>query len=93
MRNFTLLALSFVALSATAPAFADAAMMKDGMHPAAMAKMSATDMRRMKSCNAMSHKRMLQSATCRRLAKMHPEMMHHDNMRPAPAPMASDNKM
>ena len=93
MRKFTLLALSVAALSATAPAFAEADMMKDGMHPTTMAKMSAKDMRRMKSCGAMSHKQMMGSAICRRLAKMHPEMMHHGTMMPAAAPMPADDKM
>ena len=93
MRNFTLLALSVAALSATAPAFAEANMMKDAMHPAAMTHMSKADAHRMKSCSAMSHKRMMRSATCRRLAKMHPEMMHHDSMMQPAAPMPADDKM
>lgn len=93
MRNFTLLVMTALTLAATAPASAQKGMMKDEMHPAAMTHATAADTRRMKSCNAMSHKQMMRSATCRRLAKMHPEMMHHGStMQPAP-PMANDNKM
>ena len=93
MRIFNLLAISAISLVATAPAFAETNMMKDGAHPSAMMHMSASDNRRMKSCNAMSHKSMLRSATCRRLAKTHPDMMHHDSKMQAPAAMPNDNKM
>mgnify|MGYP000470418880 CR=1 FL=1 len=93
MRILSLLAISAISLVTTAPAFAEADMMKAGAHPSAMMHMSAADTRRMKSCNAMSHKRMMRSATCRKLMQMHPDMMHHDSKMSAPAVMPSDNKM
>jgi hypothetical protein len=77
MRTHTLLTLTAVSLAASVPANA---MMKDGMHPAAMAHMSAADTRRMQRCNAMSHSRMMHNPACARMMRMHPDMMHHDMM-------------
>lgn len=93
MRTLTLLAISAMSLATAAPAFAEDPMMKDGMHSGAMAQMSAADTRRMNSCNAMSHESMMRSATCRRMARMHPDMMHHDTMMKHDGPMAHDNMM
>ena len=90
MRILTLFALS---LATTAPALAQDAMMKDGMHPAGKTHMSAADMRRMQTCNAMSHERMMRSASCRRVAKMHPDMMKHDAMMKQDGAMAHDSMM
>ncbi|MEO6092733.1 MAG: hypothetical protein ABIT04_11260 [Novosphingobium sp.] len=88
MRTLTLLTVSAMAFAATAPAFAQQdPMMHDGMRSGAMAHMSKADMRRMHSCMAMSHSRMMRSASCRRMARMHPDMMHHDGM------MRHDNMM
>jgi hypothetical protein len=93
MRTLTLLAVSALALAATAPAFAQqGAMMHDGMQSGAMSHMSAADTRRMHNCMAMSHSRMMRSASCRRMAQMHPEMMHHDSMKPEGA-MGHDSMM
>ncbi|WP_068076832.1 hypothetical protein [Novosphingobium lentum] len=93
MRILTLLALSALSLATTAPAFAEEAMMKDGMHHGAMVHMSAADTRRMQTCNAMSHDRMMRSASCRRVARMHPDMMHHDSMMKHDGAMAHDSMM
>ena len=93
MRILNLLAISAISLATTAPAFAEADMMNAGAHPTTMMHMSASDTRNMKRCNAISHQRMMRSATCRRLAQMHPDMMHHDSKMQAPAVMPSDNKM
>jgi hypothetical protein len=93
MRVLTLLAISTMSLAIAAPAFAQDSMMKDGMHSGAMAHLSAADTRRMHSCNAMSHERMMRSATCRRMAQMHPEMMHHDNMMQHEGAMGHDGMM
>ena len=80
MRITTLLALSALSLAAAAPAVAQDAMMKDGMKSGSMMKMSAADTKKMKSCNAMSHDRMIKNAGCARMMKMHPDMMKHDGM-------------
>ena len=93
MRKLTFLSISALTLATTVPAFAQDSMAKDGMHPAAMTHMSAVDSRRMKSCNAMSHKQMMRSSTCRRLAKMHPDMLHHASAMQPAEPMPSDDKM
>ncbi len=93
MRTITLLAISAISLAFTAPAFAHSAMMKEGMHSGAMAHMSAADTRRMKSCTAMSHKRMMRSAACRRMARMHPEMMHHKGAMQHNGAMGHDSMM
>lgn len=93
MRYFTLIVMSAMALATTAPAFAENGTAKQGILSGAMAHKSAADTRRMDTCNAMSHKRMMRSATCRRLVQMQADMMHHKSkMQPAPA-MAPDNKM
>lgn len=93
MRTLTLLAISAMALATNAPAFAQqGAMMHDGMQSGAMAHMSAADTRRMHSCMAMSHDRMMRSASCRRMSQMHSEMMHRDSMKPEGA-MGHDNMM
>ena len=93
MRKLTFLTISALALATTVPAFAQDSMAKDGMHTGTMTHMSAADSRHMKSCNAMSHKQMMRSSTCRRLAKMHPDKMHHASAMQPAAPMPSDNKM
>ncbi len=80
MRTLTLLALSAMSFAIAAPAFAQDAMMKDGMHNGAMPHMSAADTRRMNRCNAMPHDRMMRDRTCMRMMRAHPDMMHHDNM-------------
>ena len=68
-----------MSLAAAAPAFAQDAMMKDGMQSGTMMKMSAADTTKMK----------LQGDVARRddaerrlptMMKMHPEMMNHDGM-------------
>ena len=84
MRILTLIAVSALALSAAVPAFAQDAMashdqMKSGMQSGSM-KMSASSMRKMKSCNAMSHDDMMKNAGCAKMMKMHPDMMKHDDM-------------
>ena len=86
MRAFTLLGLCAVSLSAAAPAFAQDAMAShdnmashDQMASGGM-KMSAADMRKMKSCNAMSHDAMMKNAGCAKMMKAHPDMMKQDDM-------------
>lgn len=80
MRNVTLVALSVLSLDAVSPAVAADAMMKDHMGSGPMMKMSAADARKMDKCNAMSHDAMMQSASCKKMMKMHPDMMKHDGM-------------
>lgn len=79
MRMITLMAMATVSLAAAMPALAQDAMMKDSMKSGAM-KMSAADTKAMKTCKAMSHTRMMKDARCKRLMKMHPEMMQKDAM-------------
>ena len=79
MRVTTLLAISALPFVVAAPAIAQDAMMKDGMK-APMMKMSAAETKQMKSCNAMSHEKMMKNAGCVKMMKMHPDMMHHDDM-------------
>ena len=93
MRILTLLALSAVSLTASAPAFAQNAMMKDGMHASPMAHMSAADTRRMASCNAMSHARMMRNSACARMMRAHPNMMHHNNAMQHGSAMQHDSAM
>ena len=93
MRIITLLAISTMSLVSAAPAFAEGAMMKDGMHAGAMMHMSAAETRRMNKCQAMSHEHMMRSATCRRMAKMHPDMMKHDGMMKHEDTMGHDSMM
>jgi hypothetical protein len=93
MRVFTLIAISTMSFAIAGPAFAQDSMTKEGTHPGAMAHMSAADTRRMHSCNAMSHERMVRSPTCRRMAQTHPEMMHHDSMMEHEGAMGHDDMM
>lgn len=93
MRILTLLALSAVSLAVSAPAFAQSAMMKDGMHASPMAHMSAADTRRMASCNAMSHSRMMHNPACARMMRAHPNMMHHDTAMQHDGAMSHDSMM
>ena len=46
----------------------------NGMSPSAPA-MSASDMKKMKACQAMSPDAMMKNARCAKLMKMHPDMM------------------
>ena len=87
MRTLILLALTGMSFAITAPASAQDGMMSGGMHPGAMAHMSAADTHRMQSCSAMSHARMMRSASCRRMMRMHPDMMRHEGS------MSHDNMM
>ena len=80
MRIATLIALSTLSLAVAAPVAAEDAMMKDGMKSGAMMKMSASDKRKMKACNAMPHAKMMKNARCAKMMKMHPSMMKHDAM-------------
>lgn len=80
MRYFSAIALVALSLSTTAPAFAQDAMMKDGMKSGSMMKMSAADTRKMNACNAMSHDKMMKNAGCKTMMKAHPDMMKHDGM-------------
>lgn len=79
MRTTILLAISALTVS-TVPALAQDAMMKKDTMSSGQMKMSAADMRKMKSCRAMSHDRMMKDAGCARMMKMHPEMMTSDGM-------------
>ena len=78
MRIMTLIAISALSITAVAPAVAQDAMMKDGMKPGM--KMSAADMKKMKSCNAMSHDMMMKDSKCAAMMKAHPDMMKGDAM-------------
>lgn len=85
MRIFTLLAISALSIAAATPALAQGAMandgmMKDSMHAQPAMHMSAADTRRMRSCQAMSHDRMMRNPGCARMMRMHPDMMHGDHM-------------
>jgi hypothetical protein len=93
MRTLTLLAISAMSLAASTQAFAADPMMKGAMHSNAMAHMSAADTRRMNSCKAMSHDRMMRSATCQRMMRMHPDMMHQDSMMHNEGAMSHGNMM
>jgi hypothetical protein len=79
MRIITLLAISALSVTATAPAFAQDAMMKDSMKSDSMMKMSKMDTKKMNHCNAMSHDMMMKNARCKKMMKMHPDMMKHDD--------------
>ena len=75
MRMISLLAMSALSIATASPALAQDAMMKDGMKSDSMMKMSKADMKKMKSCNAMSHEMMMKNAGCKKMMKMHPDMM------------------
>jgi hypothetical protein len=47
----------------------------DGMTAKPAGKMSASDMKMMKSCSAMGHDAMMKAPGCMKLVKAHPEMM------------------
>ena len=69
MRILTLIAMTVLSAAAV-PAVAQDAMMAHG----AM-KMSAADQKKMDACGAMSHDKMMKNAGCKKLMKMHPDMM------------------
>ena len=73
MRMITLIAIS--AMSIATPVLAQDAMMKGGMKSDKMMKMSAADTKMMKKCKAMSHDMMMKNAGCKKMMKMHPDMM------------------
>jgi hypothetical protein len=75
MRIITLLTVSAMSFAVAAPSFAQDAMMKGGMKSDHMMKMSHADEMKMKSCHAMSHDMMMKNAGCRKMMKMHPDMM------------------
>ena len=76
MKTIHMLTAALLATSLAAPA---AAQMKDKgsmmMSDSKMMKMSAMDMKMMKSCKRMSHKMMMKSRGCMKMMKMHPDMM------------------
>lgn len=80
MRMFTLLAISAISIAAITPVLAQGTMMKDGMKSDEMMKMSDADMKKMKTCQAMSHEMMTKDAGCEQMMKMHPDMMKKDGM-------------
>lgn len=80
MRILTLVAISAMSIAAATPALAQDAMMKGGMKSDKMMKMSAADTKKMKSCQAMSHDMMMKDAGCKKMMKMHPDMMKSDPM-------------
>ncbi|WP_416462954.1 hypothetical protein [Sphingomonas sp. VDB2] len=82
MRILTLIAISAMSIAAATPALAQDAMMKGGMKSDKMMKMSAADTRKMQSCQAMSHDMMMKNAGCKKIMKMHPDMMKSDKMMP-----------
>ncbi len=80
MKMITLIAMSAMSIAAAAPALAQDSMMKDGMKSDKMMKMSAADTKKMNSCQAMTHDAMMKSASCKKMMKMHPDMMSNDGM-------------
>ena len=44
-----------------------------------MSKMSSADMKKMKSCQGMSHDMMMKNKGCMKMMKMHPDMMKSDD--------------
>ncbi len=87
MRILTLVAISAMSIAAATPALAQDAMMKGGMKSDKMMKMSDTDTKKMKMCQAMPHDKMMKNAGCMKMMKMHPDMMKGDAM------MKSDKMM
>ena len=65
---------------ACAVAVAAPAIAQDAMSSGSMGNMSAMEMKKMKKCNAMSHDAMMKSASCMKMMKAHPDMMHGDTM-------------
>ena len=79
MRIALLIALSTLSLAAV-PAIAQDAMASHDQMSGSMMKMSAADTRKMASCNAMSHDKMMKNAGCVKLMKAHPDMMKSNAM-------------
>ncbi len=80
MKMNILLAISALSAAVAMPAVAQDAMMKDGMKPDKMTAMSAADTKKMNACQAMTHDAMMKSATCKKMMKMHPDMVKSDGM-------------
>lgn len=77
--------MSIVAASAIATALFMAAPAAAQMSSGSMSsdkgmKMSAADMRMMKSCKRMSHDKMMKNQKCMDMMRMHPDMMKSDGM-------------
>lgn len=79
MRTTILIAISALTMGAVPALAQDTMMKKDSMQSGQMT-MSATEMKKMKSCQAMSHEKMMKNAGCARMMKMHPDMMKSDGM-------------
>lgn len=75
MRMITLIAISAMSIAAVSPAFAEDSMMKGGMKSDKMMKMSAADTKKMEACKAMPSDKMMKNAGCKKMMKMHPDMM------------------
>ena len=69
MRIATLIAMTVLSVAAV-PAVAQDSMMAHGQM-----KMSAADHKKMDACGAMSHDKMMKNAGCKKMMKMHPDMM------------------
>ena len=78
MRN-TLIAMAALMMIGGTPALAQDMMSGDAMKAKPM-KMSAAQMKQMKACQAMSHDRMMKNAGCKKMMRMHPDMMKGDMM-------------
>ena len=68
-------------------------MKSEGAMAAQPMKMSAADMKTMKTCKAMSSDKMMKNKACAKMAKAHPDMMKSDAMMKNDSMMKSDGAM
>ena len=82
MRIFILFAATALSVGFYAPAIAQQAMKHDHMSSGSSMHMWHKHMKTMHKCKAMSHDMMMKNAGCKKMMKMHPDMMSGDAMTP-----------
>jgi len=89
----TAIGLAMLALTSGAAFAESGAMMKTDSMAAKPMAMSAKDKKMMTSCQAMPHDKMMKNAGCKKMAKMHPDMMKGGAMMKSDGAMAPDTMM
>ena len=74
MTKTLIYAAAILILGSAAPA---SAQMNGMMKSDGGMKMSKMEMKKMASCNKMSHAMMMKSSRCKMMMKKHPDMMNH----------------
>lgn len=72
--------LAALTLAAAGGAYAQTPMKSDGMMKSGSMKMSTSDMKMMKRCNAMGHTKMMADGKCKMMMNQHPDMMKSGGM-------------